>query len=71
MLKQARSGLKVKYIGEFEGQLKTGAIVTIDEVVITFGTRVRKWFTTVRIKEKDDNGEQIVLFLEALVPKED
>lgn len=70
MLKRLRTGLKVKYIGEFQGQLKTGAIVTVDQVEITFGSRVGKWFVFLSIKEKDDNGETITLPLDVLVPRD-
>jgi hypothetical protein len=70
MLTRLRSGLKVKYIGEFQGQLKTGDIVTVDQVEISYGSRVGKWFVFLSIKEKDDHGETITLPLDVLVPQE-
>ena len=68
MLKHLRPGVKVKYVGEFEGQIKTGTIITVKEIEITFGTRVNKWFSTVRAVEKDETGGEIVLFLENVAP---
>lgn len=68
MLKYAIPGAKVKYIGDAQGELKQGAVVTIKSVEISFGTRVQKWFTTVRTEEKNELGEEMVLFLEMVVP---
>lgn len=61
-------GDKVKYVGDFEGQIKTGTILTIQDIEISFGTRSKEWITTIRTVEKDVNGEDIILFLTCLVP---